>query len=84
MTLCVLVLLFCFLASKPKYTFDFSEEEEEEEEENGDDDNAAPSPVRSYKDDFPAMESKSRCNDLEDDEEEDEEIFPPQPKQTTT
>lgn len=59
-------------ASKPKYTFDFSEEEEDEgeEEENGEED-VTTSPVRSPKEDFPASQTKSRYND-HDDEDEDE------------
>lgn len=58
-------------ASKPKYTFDFSEEEDEgEEEENGEED-VTTSPVRSPKEDFPASQTKSRYND-HDDEDEDE------------
>ncbi|XP_071763633.1 DNA topoisomerase 2-beta isoform X1 [Centroberyx gerrardi] len=70
-------------ASKPKYTFDFSEEEDDDEE-NGDDD-VASSPVRSYKDDFAASETKDRYNDHDDDDEDEEEedAYPP-PKQTTT
>ncbi|XP_024151279.1 DNA topoisomerase 2-beta [Oryzias melastigma] len=72
-------------ASKPKYTFDFSEEEDEEdeaadEEEKGGDD-AASSPVRSLKDDFGFSENKSRFNDDDDEEEELEVSFnPPKPK----
>ncbi|KAM4631214.1 DNA topoisomerase 2-beta [Polymixia lowei] len=67
-------------ASKPKYTFDFSEEEDYEEE-NGDDD-AASSPVTSYKDEFVPSKTKDHYND-HDDEEDDEDTYPP-PKQTTT
>lgn len=77
---------FCFSsASKPKYTFDFSEEEDEEdeaadEEEKGGDD-AASSPVRSLKDDFGFSENKSRFNDDDDEEDELEVSFnPPKPK----
>ncbi|XP_076013334.1 DNA topoisomerase 2-beta [Genypterus blacodes] len=77
-------------ASKPKYTFDFSEEEDEgaNEEENGDDD-AVSSPVRSYKEDFPAPETKERCSeqiddDDVDDDDDDLEIFPPKPTVTPT
>ncbi|XP_056154222.1 DNA topoisomerase 2-beta isoform X1 [Lampris incognitus] len=68
-------------ASKPKYTFDFSEEEEEDEEENGDDDDdVASSPVRSCKDELSTAESKDRYN--EDDEDQEEDARPP-PKQTS-
>uniref|UniRef100_A0A674NTL5 DNA topoisomerase 2 n=1 Tax=Takifugu rubripes TaxID=31033 RepID=A0A674NTL5_TAKRU len=80
-------------ASKPKYTFDFSEEEDEgEEEENGEED-VTTSPVRSPKEDFPASQTKSRYDDR-DDEDEDEDngisisslkqkpMKPPAPKQT--
>ncbi|KAM4549593.1 DNA topoisomerase 2-beta [Fundulus diaphanus] len=69
-------------ASKPKYTFDFSEEEEEaDEEENGDDD-VASSPVRSVKDDFGFSDTKDRDSDQnEDDEEENnEDSYSPPPK----
>ncbi|XP_034017358.1 DNA topoisomerase 2-beta [Thalassophryne amazonica] len=74
-------------ASKPKYTFDFSEEEEEEEgeeaadeEENGD--YVAASPVRSFKQDLSASESKGGYNDHNDeDEEEDREDAYSPPKQ---
>lgn len=71
-------------ASKPKYTFDFSEEEADEEE-NGDDD-VASSPVRSFKDDFPFSDTKNRYNDHneEDDEDDDNEDSYPPPKQKTT
>lgn len=75
-----------FSASKPKYTFDFSEEEEDEaeEEENGEDDVAA-SPVRSPKEDFPSTETKNRYNDHEDeDEDEDNGISFSPPKQKPT
>lgn len=58
-------------ASKPKYTFDFSEEEEADEEENGDDD-VTSSPVRSLKDDFTSSEPKERYNDHNDDDEDDD------------
>lgn len=57
-------------ASKPKYTFDFSEEEEADEEENGDDD-VASSPVRSLKDDFTSSEIKEHYNDHNDEDEDD-------------
>lgn len=57
-------------ASKPKYTFDFSEEEADEEE-NGDDD-VASSPVRSFKDDFTSSETKGHYNDHNDDEDDDD------------
>ncbi|CAN9504161.1 unnamed protein product [Ophioblennius macclurei] len=57
-------------ASKPKYTFDFSEEEEEaEEEENGGED-ATSSPVRSYKDDFSYSNTKERYSDKSDEDED--------------
>ncbi|XP_029700390.1 DNA topoisomerase 2-beta-like [Takifugu rubripes] len=57
-------------ASKPKYTFDFSEEEDEgEEEENGEED-VTTSPVRSPKEDFPASQTKSRYDDDEDEDED--------------
>ncbi|XP_023133313.2 DNA topoisomerase 2-beta isoform X1 [Amphiprion ocellaris] len=71
-------------ASKPKYTFDFSEEEADEEE-NGDDD-VASSPVRSFKDDFTFSGTKDRYNDHDndDDEDEDNEDSYPPPKQKTT
>uniref|UniRef100_A0A3B3UNK1 DNA topoisomerase 2 n=1 Tax=Poecilia latipinna TaxID=48699 RepID=A0A3B3UNK1_9TELE len=60
-------------ASKPKYTFDFSEDEEADEEENGDDD-VASSPVRSVRDDFGFSDNKDRDSDQnEDDEEENNE-----------
>uniref|UniRef100_A0A3P9IX37 DNA topoisomerase 2 n=1 Tax=Oryzias latipes TaxID=8090 RepID=A0A3P9IX37_ORYLA len=73
-------------ASKPKYTFDFSEEEDEEEEaadeeENGGDD-AASSPVRSFKDDFGFSENKSRFNDDDEEEELEVSFSPPKPKKT--
>lgn len=60
-------------ASKPKYTFDFSEEEEAEEEEENGDDNMASSPVRSYKDDFtsssqPKDDFDDHNNDFDDDD----------------
>ncbi|MEQ2203426.1 hypothetical protein XENOCAPTIV_029898 [Xenoophorus captivus] len=58
-------------ASKPKYTFDFSEEEEADEEENGDND-VASSPVRSVKDDFGFSDTKDRDSDQNEDEEEEE------------
>uniref|UniRef100_M4ARH2 DNA topoisomerase 2 n=1 Tax=Xiphophorus maculatus TaxID=8083 RepID=M4ARH2_XIPMA len=56
-------------ASKPKYTFDFSEEEADEEE-NGDDDMAS-SPVRSVRDDFGFSDTKDRDSDQNEDEEEE-------------
>ncbi|XP_061597159.1 DNA topoisomerase 2-beta [Cololabis saira] len=73
-------------ASKPKYTFDFSEEEEGEEEaddeENGDDDDVIS--VRSLKDDFSFSHAKDRSydeqNDNEDEDEDNEDSVPP-PKQ---
>ncbi|CDQ95483.1 unnamed protein product [Oncorhynchus mykiss] len=68
-------------ATKPKYTFDFSEEEYGGEEEDDDDDDAASLPARPCKDDFTASsETKDRYNDHSND---DEDIFP-SPKQTTT
>ncbi|XP_068560677.1 DNA topoisomerase 2-beta isoform X1 [Cebidichthys violaceus] len=70
-------------ASKPKYTFDFSEEEEEaDEEENGGDDVASSSPVRSFKDDFPSSETKERYGDDEEDDDAEDSYLAP--KQTTT
>lgn len=57
-------------ASKPKYTFDFSEEEADEEE-NGEDD-VATSPVRSLKDDFTSSETKNRYSDHDDNDEDDD------------
>nr|XP_040043897.1 DNA topoisomerase 2-beta isoform X2 [Gasterosteus aculeatus aculeatus] len=79
-------------ASKPKYTFDFSEEEEEEEEEdaegeeNGGGDDGASSPMRSSKDDFPASsETKERHSDhKEDEDDEDNEDSYSAPQQKTT
>uniref|UniRef100_A0A674NEG3 DNA topoisomerase 2 n=1 Tax=Takifugu rubripes TaxID=31033 RepID=A0A674NEG3_TAKRU len=78
-------------ASKPKYTFDFSEEEDEgEEEENGEED-VTTSPVRSPKEDFPASQTKSRYDDDEDEDEDNgisisslkqKPMKPPAPKQT--
>ncbi|CAK6970091.1 DNA topoisomerase 2-beta [Scomber scombrus] len=68
-------------ASKPKYTFDFSEEEEADEEENGDDD-AVTSPVRLFKDDFSTSDTK-RYSDHDDDEDDNEISYSP-PKQKTT
>ncbi|XP_026206015.1 DNA topoisomerase 2-beta isoform X2 [Anabas testudineus] len=76
-------------ASKPKYTFDFSEEEEEEEEggedENGDD-YVASSPVRSFKDTFGSSDTKDHYNDHndEDDDDIDNEDSYSSPKQMTT
>uniref|UniRef100_A0A1A8U146 DNA topoisomerase 2 n=1 Tax=Nothobranchius furzeri TaxID=105023 RepID=A0A1A8U146_NOTFU len=74
-------------ASKPKYTFDFSEEEEDADEEENGDDNVASSPVRSVKDDFGFSESKDQYSDQNDeDEDEDdnnEDSFCP-PKQQKT
>ena len=73
----------CLSASKPKYTFDFSEEEEAEEEENGDD-NVASSPVRSFKDTFPSSDTKERFDDNnEEEDDEDEDSYPPPAKKTT-
>lgn len=74
----------CLSASKPKYTFDFSEEEEADEEENGDDD-VASSPVRSFKDDFTSSETKERYNDHNDDDDDDDnEVSYSPPKQKPT
>ncbi|XP_073319240.1 DNA topoisomerase 2-beta isoform X1 [Pagrus major] len=74
-------------ASKPKYTFDFSEEEDEEEadeEENGDDD-VASSPMRSFKDDFTSSETKERFSDHNDDDDDDDnEVSSSPPKQKPT
>ncbi|TKS89050.1 DNA topoisomerase 2-beta [Collichthys lucidus] len=70
-------------ASKPKYTFDFSEEEEGDEEENGDDD-AASSPVRLFKDDFPSSGTKERYSDHNDEDEDDNEVSYSPPKQKPT
>ncbi|KAM9838362.1 DNA topoisomerase 2-beta isoform 2-T2 [Aulostomus maculatus] len=58
-------------ASKPKYTFDFSEEEEGEEEENVEDDDGASSPVRTFKDDLTTSDTKERFDDHDDDYNED-------------
>lgn len=62
-------------ASKPKYTFDFSEEEEEEDDadegENGNND-AASSPMRSLKDDFTSSETKDHFNDHNDEDDIDD------------
>lgn len=73
----------CLSASKPKYTFDFSEEEADEEE-NGDDD-VASSPVRTFKDDFTSSETKGRYNDHndEEDDEDNEDSFSPSKQKTT-
>ncbi|XP_023281225.1 DNA topoisomerase 2-beta [Seriola lalandi dorsalis] len=73
-------------ASKPKYTFDFSEEEDAEEEENGDDD-VVSSPVRSFKDDFVSSDTKDRFDDHNDDDEEDddnEDSYSPAKQKTTS
>lgn len=61
-------------ASKPKYTFDFSEEEDEEEadEEENADDEPPSSPARSFKDDFAFPGAKDRYNDHNDDNEDDD------------
>ncbi|CAL1584231.1 unnamed protein product [Knipowitschia caucasica] len=74
-------------ASKPKYTFDFSEEEGggEEEEENGEEDTAT-SPARSYSEDFTPSEPKqkhSSFNDHNEDEDEEEEAFSSPPLKST-
>ncbi|KAE8282358.1 DNA topoisomerase 2-beta [Larimichthys crocea] len=71
-------------ASKPKYTFDFSEEEEGDEEENGGDDDAASSPVRSFKDDFPSSGTKEPYSDHNDDDDDDNEVSYSPPKQKPT
>lgn len=68
-------------ASKPKYTFDFSEEEADEEE-NGDND-AASSPVRSYKDDFTPSEPKDNYNNNDFDDDDNEDSYS-SPKRKTT
>ncbi|XP_053303052.1 DNA topoisomerase 2-beta isoform X2 [Pleuronectes platessa] len=70
-------------ASKPKYTFDFSEEEEAEDEETRDD-NVASSPVRSFKDTFPSSDTKGRFDDNEEEEDEDEDSYPPPVKKPTS
>ncbi|XP_018556739.1 DNA topoisomerase 2-beta isoform X2 [Lates calcarifer] len=72
-------------ASKPKYTFDFSEEEDAEEEENGDDD-VTSSPMRSFRDDIAASETKDRYSDHNDDDDDDDdnEVSYSPPKQKTT
>lgn len=69
-------------ASKPKYTFDFSEEEEGDEEENGGDDDAASSPVRSFKDDFPSSGTKEPYSDHDDDDDNEVSYSPPKQKPT--
>ncbi|XP_058475519.1 DNA topoisomerase 2-beta isoform X1 [Solea solea] len=72
-------------ASKPKYTFDFSEEENAEEEENGDV-YVASSPVRSFKDDITSSVTKNRFEpgDYEDYEDaDDNEVSYSPPKQKT-
>lgn len=60
-------------ASKPKYTFDFSEEEEDEaeEEENGEDE-VVTSPVRSPKEDFPSSVTKNPYDHHEDEDEDED------------
>ncbi|XP_071355408.1 DNA topoisomerase 2-beta isoform X1 [Trachinotus anak] len=73
-------------ASKPKYTFDFSEEEDAEEEENADDD-VASSPLRSFKDDFASSDTKDRYNDHNDDDDDDddnEDSYSPTKQKTTS
>ncbi|XP_041664909.1 DNA topoisomerase 2-beta isoform X2 [Cheilinus undulatus] len=73
-------------ASKPKYTFDFSEEEDEDgadEEENGDD-FVPSSPVRSFKDDFTSSARKESDNDHDDNDDFDEDSFSPSKKKTTS
>ncbi|KAI1902419.1 hypothetical protein AGOR_G00044570 [Albula goreensis] len=67
-------------AGKPKYTFDFSEEEEEDADDEPADDAVASSPIRSYKDDFAALESRDRYHDNgdggDDNDDDDDDIFP--------
>lgn len=67
-------LCSCPSASKPKYTFDFSEEEEEEDDaddgENGNNDGAS-SPIR-LKDEFPSSDTKDHFNDHNDEEDIDD------------
>ncbi|XP_068431670.1 DNA topoisomerase 2-beta [Clinocottus analis] len=72
-------------ASKPKYTFDFSEEEDEaDEEENGAED-VASSPMRSFKDEFTASaETKGRFDDLDEDEDDNEDSYSPTKQKTTS
>ncbi|XP_020494298.2 DNA topoisomerase 2-beta [Labrus bergylta] len=67
-------------ASKPKYTFDFSEEEADEEE-NGED-YVPSSPVRSFKDDFTSSATKESFNN--DDDDDDEDCFSPSKQKTTS
>lgn len=74
----------CLSASKPKYTFDFSEEEEGgDEEENGEDD-VASSPVRTFTDNLPAADTKGRYSDQEEDDFDVNEVSYSPPKQKTT
>ncbi|XP_061738599.1 DNA topoisomerase 2-beta isoform X2 [Nerophis ophidion] len=70
-------------ASKPKYTFDFSEEEDEGEE-NGDDDNddAAFSPARASKDESAAGETKESYSDQNEDSDGNKDSYTA-PKQKT-
>lgn len=74
-------LCFHLSASKPKYTFDFSEEEGEEEdegeeEENGEDDAMASSPVgSSLKGDSASSAAKSRYNDHQDEDEDEQDSY---------
>lgn len=75
------IVIFFSSASKPKYTFDFSEEEADEEE-NGDND-AASSPVRSYKDDFTPSEPKDNYNNNDFDDDDNEDSYS-SPKRKTT
>lgn len=80
------VSLWVLSASKPKYTFDFSEEEEDEaeEEENGEEE-AAASPVRSPKEDFPSSETKHpyrRPEDQDQDEDDGLSFLPRKQKPT--
>ncbi|KAK7898381.1 hypothetical protein WMY93_019234 [Mugilogobius chulae] len=69
-------------ASKPKYTFDFSEEEGDEEEEENGEDNMATSPARSYKDDFASSEPKDSYNDHNDDFDDEDSFSTPVFKST--
>lgn len=72
----ILIKALCSVsASKPKYTFDFSEEEDEAaEEENGD----ASSPL-AFKDTFASSDTKDRY----DDDEEDDFSYPPAKQKPT-
>ncbi|XP_068188795.1 DNA topoisomerase 2-beta isoform X2 [Antennarius striatus] len=59
-------------ASKPKYTFDFSEEEEAEDE---NDDDMASSPVQPFKDDFASSGTKESYNNHNDDDDDNEDTY---------